>query len=61
MPGRSYRIDALVRSAQRRSLLVLGIEQAALAVSFVCAGAVLVLVTGTQILDWYWLLALALA
>ncbi len=61
MPGRSYRIDALVRSAQRRSLLVLGIEQAALAVSLVCAGAVLVLVTGTQILDWYWLLALALA
>ena len=40
---------------------MLGIEQAALAVSFVCAGAVLVLVTGTQILDWYWLLALALA
>jgi len=40
---------------------VLGIEQAALAVSFVCAGAALMLVTGTQILDWYWLLALALA
>ncbi|MGH9694859.1 MAG: hypothetical protein ACRD5Z_11990, partial [Bryobacteraceae bacterium] len=40
---------------------MLGIEQAALAVSFVCAGAALMLVTGTQILDWYWLVALALA
>lgn len=59
MRGRSYCIDALLRRAQRRSLLVLGIEQAALAVSFVCAGAALMLVAGTQILDWYWLLVLA--
>jgi hypothetical protein len=41
--------------------MVLGIEQGALAVSFVCAGAALMLVAGTQILDWYWLVALALA
>ena len=41
--------------------MVLGIEQAALAVSLVCAGAALMLVTGTQILDWYWLVALASA
>lgn len=54
MPDSSHRVDTLLRSAYRRSLLVLSIEQAALPVFLFLAGATLLLVAGTQILDWYW-------
>ncbi len=38
---------------------MLGMEQASFAVSLVLAGSVLVLLLGTQLLNWSWLLALA--
>jgi hypothetical protein len=60
-PGLHERVDALVRRAYRRSWLVLGIEYAAIPASLVLAGAALLLLAGTQILDWYWLLILPTA
>lgn len=53
------RIQALLRSAERRRLLVLAAEQSALSLALVLAGFILMLVLGTQILDWYWLALLA--
>jgi hypothetical protein len=53
-------VEALIQSAHRRSLTILGIEQAALAATLVFAGSTLVLITGTQLLNWYWIGILAL-
>jgi len=51
-------LAALVRRARRRHFFqVLG-DEASLALAIVFGGAVLLLVLGTQILDWYWLVAL---
>jgi hypothetical protein len=47
-----------VRSASRRNLFVLTVEHVAFALSLVFGGAVLMLLLGTQILDWYWLVLL---
>jgi hypothetical protein len=58
LPGSSKHVDALVRTAYRRSLLVLGIKEAVFPVALVFGGAALLLVVGTQILDWYWLVIL---
>jgi hypothetical protein len=55
------RVDALVRNAYRRCLLVLGVEQTARAAALPFAGLVLLLLLGTQILNWYWLAPLVLA
>lgn len=55
------RVEALVRNAYRRCLLVLGIEQGARAAALPFAGFVLLLLLGTQILNWYWLVPLVLA
>lgn len=60
MASRSYRVEALIQSAHRRSLTILGIEQAALAATLVFAGSTLVLIAGTQLLSWYWIGILAL-
>lgn len=57
----SHRVDALISSAYRRCLLVLGIEQAALAAALPFAGLVILLLVGTQVLNWYWLVPLVLA
>jgi hypothetical protein len=40
-------------------LLVLTVEQLAVALALVLGGAILMLLVGTQILDWYWLVLLA--
>jgi hypothetical protein len=53
-------VETLIRSAHRRSLTILGIEQAALAATLVLAGCTLVLITGTLLLNWYWIGILAL-
>lgn len=58
MPGSNRHVDALVRNAYRRSLVVLCVREAVLPVALVFAGAVLLLLAGTQILDWYWLVIL---
>ncbi|MCP5117088.1 MAG: hypothetical protein GY953_40200 [bacterium] len=48
----------LLRRARSRRLFHLAFEGTSLAVSAALAGAILLLVLGTQILDWYWPLAL---
>ncbi len=55
------RVDAIVRSAARRRFLVLTVEQLALALSIVFSGGILMLLLGTQILNWYWLCLLGAA
>jgi hypothetical protein len=52
-------VDALVRRARRRCLASLAIEHGAWSTSAALAAALILLVAGTQILDWYWLLAAA--
>jgi hypothetical protein len=52
-------VEALVRSVHRRSLTTIAIGQAALAFSLALAGSVVVLLTGTQLLAWYWIFLLA--
>jgi hypothetical protein len=49
------RIERIVRSAWRRSLFVLAFEQLAFALAVVFGGGIVILLFGTQILDWYWL------
>jgi hypothetical protein len=53
-------VEALVRSASRRRHGLLALEQFKSALTIVLAGAILLLLLGTQILDWYWLVLLAL-
>jgi hypothetical protein len=54
-------VKSAVQSAWRRRLMVLSVEELGLALSVVFAGAILMLLLGTQILEWYWLLPLAIA
>jgi hypothetical protein len=54
----SQTIEVLVRNAHRRRVLLLSIEQAAIAASLVFAGCILILLLGTQLLNWYWLVLL---
>ena len=52
-------VKLLIESARQRRFFVLAVEQLALALTLVCAGAILLLLLGTQILAWYWLVLLA--
>ncbi len=65
MPGfpvnQTNRVNSLVRDARRRHLLILAGEQLAVCVIMVCAGGALMLLAGTQILSWYWLVPLLFA
>jgi hypothetical protein len=56
---RVSRVEAVVQSAWVRRLTVLSIEQLAIAVALIFGGGILMLLLGTQILDWYWLVLLA--
>jgi hypothetical protein len=55
----SQQIEKVVVAAHRRYVALLCVEQGAIAASFVLAGCVLILLLGTQLLNWYWLLLLA--
>lgn len=55
------RVRGVIEDAFRRRTLVLTVEQSAFAVLAVCGGAVLMLLLGTQILNWPWLVLLAVA
>jgi hypothetical protein len=57
--SRENPLESIVRSAWRRSLFVLTFEQLVLALAVVFAGGILMLLLGTQILNWYWLTLLA--
>lgn len=52
------RVQAVVRSAARRHMAVVSIEQLAFVLAPVLGGCILLLLLGTQILHWYWLLLL---
>ncbi len=52
-------VDTVVRAAHQRHALILGAEQFALALILVFGGGILMLLAGTQILHWYWLILLA--
>ncbi len=59
MPDTS-RVEQVVRSAWERRLLVITVERAAIAAVAVLAAFVLMLLVGTQVLDWRWLVLLAI-
>jgi hypothetical protein len=56
--NQTNQVDTLVRDARKRHLLILAGEQFAVCVILVCAGGALMLLAGTQILSWYWLVPL---
>lgn len=58
---RASRVEAVVQSAWVRRLQVLSIEQVGIAVALVFGGGILMLLLGTQILNWYWLVLLGIA
>lgn len=47
-------LHRLLRLARRRHILQLLVDQSAFAFSIACGGAILILLTGTEILAWYW-------
>jgi hypothetical protein len=51
-------LEKLIRRARRRHLVNVAFKQSVLAVCAAAAGLILLLLLGTQILDWYWVLAL---
>ena len=59
MPDRSNALTRLLWRARRRYLAHAVLSQAALACSCAVAGFVLLLLLGTQVLDWYWIALLA--
>jgi hypothetical protein len=52
-------VEQIVQQGWRRRLLVLAVAESAIALALVFAGFALLIVLGTQILAWPWLLALA--
>jgi hypothetical protein len=54
-------VSQLLKKARRRSLFDLVLDQAALAISIAMAGAILLMLTGTSLLEWYWIALLAIA
>jgi hypothetical protein len=54
-------VSQLLKKARRRSMLDLVLDQSALAVSIAMGGAILLLLTGTSLLEWYWIALLAAA
>lgn len=54
-------VSQLLKKARRRSALDLVLDQSALAISIAMGGAILLLLTGTSLLEWYWVALLALA
>ena len=52
------RVEAVVKQGWRRRLLVLAVDQSALVLALLLGGLSLLLILGTQILAWQWLLAL---
>ncbi len=52
------RVQAVIRAARLRWVMVIAVEQAGFTLAVVFAGAILMLLLGTQILNWYWLMFL---
>lgn len=58
MPDPASALAKLLDGARRRRLLQLVVEQSGVALGAALAGSILLLVIGTQILNWYWLVLL---
>lgn len=54
-------VSQILKQARRRSLLDILLDQSALALSIFMSGAILVLLTGTSLLEWYWIALISLA
>src|ERR1700730_6517300 len=54
-------VSQLLKKARRRSMLDLVLDQSALAISIAMGGAILLLLTGTSLLEWYWIALIAVA
>jgi hypothetical protein len=54
-------VARLLEKAHRRSFAHLAMDQAALALAIGMGGAIVLLLAGTQILEWYWVVLLAFA
>jgi hypothetical protein len=54
-------VSQLLKKARRRSILDLVLDQSALAISIAMGGAILLMLTGTSLLEWYWVALLAIA
>jgi hypothetical protein len=54
-------LSRLLEQARRRAITQLVIEKAVIALIVLLAGAIVLLLAGTQILDWYWIALLAVA
>lgn len=52
-------VETAVRVARQRHSLIVAAEQVALGLVLIFGGGILMLLAGTQILQWYWLLLLA--
>jgi hypothetical protein len=53
-------VSLLLKKARRRCLIDLVLDQSALAISIAMAGAILVMLTGTSLLEWYWIALIAI-
>jgi hypothetical protein len=51
-------VEDVVRSAWERRLVVVAVERVAIAATVVLAALIVMLLVGTQVLQWYWLAAL---
>jgi hypothetical protein len=54
-------VAQLLKKARRRSMLDLVLDQTALAISIAMGGAIVLMLTGTSLLEWYWIALLAIA
>jgi hypothetical protein len=54
-------VSQLLKKARRRSILDLVLDQSALAISIAMGGAIVLMLTGTSLLEWYWIALLAAA
>ena len=54
----SNQVEKVIRSAWERRLLVVAVERTAIAAAIVLAALVVMLLVGTQVLDWRWLAVL---
>ena len=54
-------VSQLLKKARRRWLIDLVLDQGALAISIVMGGAIVLMLTGTSLLEWYWIALLAVA
>ena len=58
--SRASRVESVIQSAYVRRFAVLSLEQSAIAAALIFSGGILMLLLGTQILNWYWLPLLGL-